>query len=1342
MRDQSLSVLSFDGALVNGKIMANEKLPKESESQKLGRFALNAFHNSYPLDTWRPTETDGDTDAGLDMQIQLLKDGHYSHVFNAQIKGSAQEKNGKSAKLSADGEFYSQSLEIKTMNYYAKIENPVMLIFADLTQNRDPRKCKVYYLWIDEIIENLREGKPDLDHLEKDSHTFKIPVENVLNPDQNVLPYLNERIEKRRALDGLYRIVEDKFSDPIEKVGSIGTVFETKDIALDTVLNETEAPWLDAPKDSLAYSLKKSSESLSLNNVELTQIELQKVEPRLSEATDHELSEYYYQKGYLAQLEGNREGSIEFHKKAHEQSPDIKKYNVSYLESKLPWDKDSVDVINKLIDEIPDQNDLEYLTLKSKLLVLIGKPNEAISVLEDQDDKELVVIIPLIHYLAGDYQKSIDEIDNSFRNHEINLRQTFSLRSMKSRALFNLGFENLPSTETIPFAGTPDMKPEILKLSWLEQLEVWEIGEKLGYPANIELAIDVFSILGMYFSEPGIVLKHLTKLSEIRPNIISIQECLLQVALHLDNREIAEKQFEKVPRKLANILNQIVFATKKDNKKSVVSLCNEIFEELIDKKPSNYEMVLAIAATDANELLMYEERDKFLSALKSLPDAIAMLAVYDYVVEVNRDPIKRPEAIEKLYEVYKSGHKHHQLLVQLFDGLDPYKTEPSKKIIEIADDILSVRGLLDKELAILCKAKATLGDWEGVLVSARTGQVQFSNNTRFIVFEALALDEIGETGESIKLLEQIVSGNSYDPTAFEIYINIAGRCGLIEKAGSLIIELFEKAPKREHKINLLRMMFSVEMYINPRSPKLLDICLRYGDLCKQDDETEEGRFLNQFFMATLDPEIKVDEKDVEAFQARLKKFTTDYPDSDLLRSIKINKDDPGDILYQIEKATGLTEDKKRWYAKNENLIKRSNYPVPYIVRPKVLLNVSNYLQLWELSKIIGRENRQYTLIINQGNYPLRETESILHRIPIMDEIALLVLFDLGLLDLVIDFFPEVVIVKESIYSLQNLAQDSAFALNAEKPKGIIQILSKHVSKIKQPTGGNKLESDNSFNTLESIKNLFDPRHYVFYSDDAISRIYVCEDDECHNSMTTIDIINILKERKILEVRSAAQLSAKLCKFNILGLPIRFLDMLIVLNGDLPGEESIETNYERLKAHEDFNSFFKSLWRIDGPYEKAINDIGSFISYMLLAENIEKIENNIVAAIWFFWFEKVQFITKSERDRLHFLARAFVSTASHLYGVLMNDPNFDIVWQRLWSIYDDVVKFTFGREMNRDIENESKILIGEMVASLAESTGLNIFGAVANGLTKGTAEYELFQHSYTENSVEINRNKNK
>jgi len=95
--------------------MNNTKLPKESESQEIGHFAVITFNNCHPT-SWRTAQTDDDNDTGLDMQVQIVDQGHYTNVFNAQIKGSAQKEDGRNKKLSADGKHFTQTLDIRTLN--------------------------------------------------------------------------------------------------------------------------------------------------------------------------------------------------------------------------------------------------------------------------------------------------------------------------------------------------------------------------------------------------------------------------------------------------------------------------------------------------------------------------------------------------------------------------------------------------------------------------------------------------------------------------------------------------------------------------------------------------------------------------------------------------------------------------------------------------------------------------------------------------------------------------------------------------------------------------------------------------------------------------------------------------------------------------------------------------------------------------------------------------------------------------------------------------------------------------------------------------------------------------
>src|SRR5688572_2016574 len=122
-------------------IHEDNRLPEESESLEIGQQAVRAFNIHCPRN-WRSKPMDGDDDFGLDMQVQVIEYSRVAGLFHTQIKGS------RDTRLSADGSYYAVSLKTKTLNYYARIQDPIMLVFADLFSGEDPRDCPIFWTWI------------------------------------------------------------------------------------------------------------------------------------------------------------------------------------------------------------------------------------------------------------------------------------------------------------------------------------------------------------------------------------------------------------------------------------------------------------------------------------------------------------------------------------------------------------------------------------------------------------------------------------------------------------------------------------------------------------------------------------------------------------------------------------------------------------------------------------------------------------------------------------------------------------------------------------------------------------------------------------------------------------------------------------------------------------------------------------------------------------------------------------------------------------------------------------------------------------------------------------------
>jgi hypothetical protein len=95
-------------------------LPQENKSQEICQHAKLALEASHPI-SWRLTPTDGDSDAGLDFQAQLIDNSKHTDLFHIQLKSSKQIKNGRPESLNEDSTFYSQELKISTLNYFIRI---------------------------------------------------------------------------------------------------------------------------------------------------------------------------------------------------------------------------------------------------------------------------------------------------------------------------------------------------------------------------------------------------------------------------------------------------------------------------------------------------------------------------------------------------------------------------------------------------------------------------------------------------------------------------------------------------------------------------------------------------------------------------------------------------------------------------------------------------------------------------------------------------------------------------------------------------------------------------------------------------------------------------------------------------------------------------------------------------------------------------------------------------------------------------------------------------------------------------------------------------------------------
>lgn len=1319
--------------------MLEEHLPKESESQEIGQHAGLAFQRWHPKN-WRTTPTEGDSDVGIDYMAQIVSDRKYKYLFHVQVKGCRQKSElGSNKRLSADKAFYSQELDISTLNYYANIDTPVMLVFADLAQDDDPRNCGVYYIWIDEELEVLLDGHDNLSHLAKDSHTFHIPTANILNDKVDVLPYLRQRLEKKRALEGLFGQLAGQIPEPIGAVKGLTSRFSNKTI-LASVLQPTESPWVDAPPDSIAGWLHKTSDYLKMNNAESAKRELDKLSERLANATKHERADYYYQLGRFSALVGNFDLALENYREAQKICPGIKKYRLAYLESTLNSDFDNKDLCQEVLSEIEGNSQIEYIRLKAKALAFM-RDSKALDTLVNCEEKQIIVVKALVYMLLGDYQNCREVCNHALHLGTLEQTSQLAIYLFRARSLFCLGFTGAPlvSGQIIPFVGVPSMNDSILRQCWSDIVSAWEIGEQLGYPTDLAYSIDMSCILGAYFRDIQKVYSHIQRFADIRPNCNEVQEGLLSLAMYTHDHKTANKQFSRIGQTPDTIACRILSEYGRKNRSRVVELTFEKLEYLRKAQQMNFDTVLLCGAECANELMLDEKRDRLLREIASLPNSKDILAAYKFYETLNRSQLGKPEAVSQLYAHFEKGCRDKQVLAQLMQHLESTEKESAKKLIKVSNVVQTQRKLSWEELLKVCEALYVTENWAGLLTLTDEAFERFGQEPRLLASEAMALDAMGETPKALDLVENSIREEVYDRFALQVYSNIWIRCGFVERAHDLVTKMLEKTEDNKRKLELIRTLFLLEMNMNPESPKLLSYCEKYGQLNRRDDEDEEGIYLQLVLLESLSTHRKPTDQQKSDFQRRMHAYTEHFPNSRYLRAITFRKDAPAEeLLHQIDKVTGIDDSIREQYRRNETLLKSGQLVIPFPIRRNYLLNVCDLLHLWQISKVAGADNRQYLLAMEYGEYKCRPLKDILSKVPLIDEISLLVLNDLGLLDKLFNVFKQVAIAKSTIIRLQNWGQHiiSTFSPIA---KAITSKLRDHIRSIYQPSFGAHATEDLSLPNLKEYKDIIENNaNLLFYSDDVPSRYLVYGDNYSNEGMTSLDLIGILREQEIISQLEAAKKISILCSWNVAGVSVKYMDVLRVIATDFTGKEKLEIVIEKLDSNADFKHFINYIWNFEKPYQDCLKDIVNFISLMISEKEGLRVADNIVGGVWHTWYLKVAFKPQAERNKLNYLSRSFCVIAQGLHSQIAEQRKSVIASQRLWSIYRSLVELVFGSDMTDSIYNESIRTLAQFTANTHPPIRDDVYNFITAGLVDGAHDSSLFRTTYQGAAIERDR----
>lgn len=1305
-------------------------LPQENEAQIIGRAANKCFHANIPL-SWRATSTDGDEDCGYDFQIQTVDTAQVKDIFRVQLKGKT------SPDLNADKTHYSVSLDISTVNYYARATEPVLLVLSDLSVDASPKNCHLYYQWIHEELARLRDR--NISERQK-TVTLYVPLANRLSETTD----LSEDLDKFRKLSN----IGQQLDAVVKKTKPNLSPFERTEITqrivpgierrsgslFDALTDDIESSWIDAPEGTIPWFLLEAKSLLRTGQVREAQKALDSAAKLLEGAKPLEVADYWNVIGRLRSFELKEYEASEAFDSACKITDDSERHLIPWAEATLRvrfrTDEfcDFSDVLERLKSNSP-----KVISMRARLMAAEGRYEDAIAEIQSIEGMEMLIAKAIIISMQAKWEDLLSTCDHALVQSPIreNAKQLFLILRARAKFFLAIGDDaSSYSNKVLPLSGPVGTNLTLLRNSWIDIATAITSLRHSGWPSNVELLCDIWSetasILGLQKS----TIPLLEEAADARPSIALLQVALEALSVQTGNLKIALQANERQESNPEVILRRTVLLNQLGRHKD----CIELFERVCDSTSTDlpiFGAAISLAILSADRIVRPDIADKWILKMKTLENLAPHLALLKYFRTVSQQLLAKDDALDVLYTEYKTLGLPLLLAKHLFHELDASNINQAKRCIEVSE-VLKESQLLDIDDNLhLAQALIKLEKWKDLLALTNQALNQFEGNDRLHAIAAFALDKLGQTAEALDKLKSLIQKPDPDHVALNTYINIASISGFSADAIRCVESVLEQETERERQIACLRHLFSLIHLSDPSNPRLLDIAWTIGQKTNRLDETEEGLFLMAIFAATMTSDTDLSEEKSIEFNQRMDAFERSFPDSKIIKRATLpNESSPEDILRILKKVVGINEDRIRWRNKIQTQLKQGELPIPFSWRPRLVLeSIPDLPTLWEASKRSSWADRQLHLTMASNDWSEVSLEKMRGQIPLLDLTTLLILNDLDLFDCVFKIFPRIAIGKATLIELQQLLSPMSGSIFRTKCIRLQENLKAHFNEIEQPSFTLHTENNASAERVcsEEITEIIKQRDYMVYSDDALIRVYVNPPKDNPPSICTLDLLIAADNARILTAKNVAECIATLCSWKVgIQIPIRY--QLAILPDQLGSVSNVSKGIDLLRNDKLCNAMFSGIWEFGKPFDMLLSHAGSMISE-LIRDPMNSISS--IQALAGFWLSKTKLHPKAPTPAINLIAYLIVTVA--LIRIMDDSTS-----SRLWTIYRGLTELEYGERMDDISYRESIITLGKVTAiiefQLGHSSKNSLNQQLVKGLTQGTSDYDLYSKSYSDELI--------
>lgn len=1305
--------------------MSSENLPQEWDSQEIGHHAIDAFDSNRPA-SWRVNFLDGDKDVGIDGQVQVVKNGKYQTLFHVQIKGSrSRREDGNSAKLNASEDYYSVALESKTINYYLKIGTPIMLVFADLHPGEDARDSSVYYLWIHEAIEEVlrSQGK-----LSKKSHTFQVPVSQELTRDLDIIEYLASRAESSRVGRELYQSIAQHSEKPEKTASRIVERFTASKLVVDSLAEgEAENPWVDAPANTLARHLQTTMGYLESNNFHLATRELDCIEDKIAGGTNHEKADYYHQRGLVREIPGDYSGAEAFHSQAHKLMPGANKYLLALIEARIGLGIQDDAEYEKLLGSIQDKDGSRWSRLRAKIMAIQKREAEAVAELGGDESAAGLATKALVLFLSRNTKSCLVICNDAIERGIGKAHQKLIFRMTRARLGFERGFPETYSRERVPYCGRDEMDVAVMKEVWEDIEQCWQLAHELNYPREVELLVDITAFLSGFFGQEQQYYDHLKRSADCHIHRANVQEVVLQFAQFLQDDDRVRVQLGRINDESEKSYHLSMMLFRRGEKlralKEVMILAKGLAQEGIKAYLSALEMGIICA----DELARHSERDALLGMIKRLPSWTAIAPVFEYFFKINVNELHKTEGLKYLYSLFAEGNQNQEICEVLFAELRLDINEHCNSLIHVSRSLRAFRALSRKETLKLCHAHASIGKWEDVLDSCRKGIRRFGIDSDFCALQAWAYDGLGDTPRALKLAERALAQEGTDPGALELYVEIAMRCGLLNRAKEAIEQLLSSTSCQRKKCRYLMTLLKIEMAIDSLSPKLWEYWKRLGPLTNRKDEVEEGTFLLLLLQVTNACSEEPSDEFKDEIRERMRAYFNRFPESKVFRQVMIPSHLEGkQLLAYLDHIAGGGREQWPEGRALANRFQHGQLAIPYCLRPFIFREIQDTFWLFWLTRSKRKGDRLSELCLGESNMSLEENETLKENPPLVDETTLLVLSELGLLEKLFDVFGKIFISRGALRRLMYYSQCHYTSLSYERARVLRDELSKFITSIHQipdPVNG----GDDILSELEHLHEKLEETGLALYCDDLTTRHLLLAERHSTHGFTTVDFIRFLgRSGELLEAEATRKLG-EICEWNVSGVPVTYHEVLAVLEE----EGLLSCDLMELDLNPLANGLLELAWDLRQTYKFCLQNFVGLAGFIFCAPGIGLTiteRTSLVAVLWAKWASRMVGFSEGESSREAYYLRALLEISIHLARPRESQLVILESASPIWKSCQRAREMVAGNEMTLDSERAFIRSVGLEASRIHEDVRDECVSFLLSGLDEGR-DREVFNEGY-------------